>query len=392
MTVGGNGHDPRPVLVTGGEFRIALSATRALGRRGIPAAVMASRPYAITFHSRYCTRRVLTPPDYHKSEYQDFVRSLVRREEFSGILFCDDLSAYHIGEIRDDLSPHVPVLLPGHEWIELSMNKRRMLQFSAEHGIDIPSTGFPLSVDGLAAASRGLRAPLMIKGVRGDSSRHLRVLTTGSDDEMKKAFLEIERIERDQGIEEMPVVQEYVTGDVFSAIVLCDNGAVVASFIMKKVRTFPDWGGICVEGESVADEAARAAVTAFFAKVPWHGIAEVEFILDPRDGGYKFVELNPDFNWGLDFAVHAGVDFPYLAYRMMRGDPAPPAELPRYEAGRRFLWFLPEGVKYIRRHPASIPGFLIKALHPRIGSDLRVNDAGALVRQVKRSLRSLLAP
>jgi hypothetical protein len=76
----------------------------------------------------------------------------------------------------------------------------------------------------------------------------------------------------------------------------------------------------------------------------------------------------------------------------MRGDAVGPAEVPRYEAGRRFLWFLPEGVKYLRRHPASLPGLLLKAMHPRIGSDLRVSDAGALIRQVKRSLRSLLAP
>lgn len=378
-----------PVLVTGGEYRIALATTRALGRRGIPVAVMASEESAVTFSSRYCTQRIVTPPDHHKAEYQSFVADLVARRQFSGILFCDDLAAMHIGEIREALSPYVPILLPQQALLELSMNKRRMLEFAAARGIGMPTTVFPASLNDLDQVLDTFRPPVVVKGIRGDSSRHLRICGTVSKAALTSAFSEIAALERQQGISEWPLVQEYVTGDVYSAIVLCDQGRALASFAMKKIRTFPEWGGICVEGESVTDTGIKGAVSDFLSRVAWHGIVEMEFIRDRRDGQFKLVEFNPDFNWGLDFAVHAGVDFPCLAYRVMQGESLVAESEWSYEAGRRFLWFLPEGVKYLRRHPASISSFLLKALSARTGTDLQVGDITAFLRQVKHSLGQL---
>ncbi len=381
-----------PVLVTGGEYRIALSVTRSLGRRGIPVAVLASSPYAITFHSRYCRHRILTPPDYRKGEYLAFLEDLVRSREFSGILFCDDLAALHVGSHRDALAPHVPFLLPPQEYLELAMSKKQMLRFAVDHGIPAPATAFPDAPEHLAESVRGLRFPLIVKGTRGDSSRHLRIIRSGSGEELEKAFRLIHGLEAGQGIGEMPVVQEYVSGEVYSAIVLCEHGTVHTQFLMRKILSFPDWGGICVEGESVFHTIAMAAVNHLIAKVHWHGIAEVEFILDERDGAFKLIELNPDFNWGIDFAIDSGVDFPYLAFQLMRNEQVSPLGRLQYRSGRRFLWFLPEGIKYMRRHPASIPGLLLKAVHPNIGSDLRHNDLGASLRQLKRGLWNINGP
>lgn len=374
----------RPVLVTGGEYRIALAATRALGRRGVPVAVLASDPWAITFHSRYCSQRILTPPDHHRADYQRFLVGLVERQRFAGVLFCDDLAAQLAGEIRAELAPHLPLLLPRQDWVDLTLDKRRMLRHASAAGVAMPATAFPDSADQVEAAVRGFRTPLLVKGVRGDSSRHLRVCRSGTTREVVDAFEEIAALERAQGLEERPLVQEYVAGDVYSAIVLADQGVVVACFVMKKLRTWPSWGGVCVEGESVHDEAALAAVRAYFAQVPWHGVAEVEFIRDARDGAYRFVELNPDFNWGLDFAVQAGVDFPWLACRMMAGERLRPADAPSYRSGRRFVWFLPEGARYLRRSPAELPAFLLKLLDPSVGTDLALDDPGALARQLRR--------
>jgi len=48
----------------------------------------------------------------------------------------------------------------------------------------------------------------------------------------------------------------------------------------------------------------------------WHGIAEVEFRLDPRDGIPKLMEINGRFWGSLEVAIASGVDFPYLLYRL----------------------------------------------------------------------------
>ena len=46
----------------------------------------------------------------------------------------------------------------------------------------------------------------------------------------------------------------------------------------------------------------------------FRGICEVEFIRDPRDGVFKFLEVNPRI-WGWhSIALRAGVNLPYLSY------------------------------------------------------------------------------
>jgi hypothetical protein len=68
----------------------------------------------------------------------------------------------------------------------------------------------------------------------------------------------------------------------------------------------------------------------------WHGVAEVEFKLDPRDNVPKFMEINGRFWGSLELAIEAGVDFPYLLYRLItEGDVKPVFQ---YKAGVRRRW------------------------------------------------------
>ena len=57
----------------------------------------------------------------------------------------------------------------------------------------------------------------------------------------------------------------------------------------------------------------------FLRLINYFGIAEVEFMLDPRDNHYKLLEVNPRV-WGWHtIAIAAGVDLPYLLYQDMVG-------------------------------------------------------------------------
>ena len=58
----------------------------------------------------------------------------------------------------------------------------------------------------------------------------------------------------------------------------------------------------------------------FLRLIDFYGIAEVEFMMDPRDRKYKLIEVNPRV-WGWHtLAIAAGVDFPYLLYQDMIGE------------------------------------------------------------------------
>jgi predicted ATP-grasp superfamily ATP-dependent carboligase len=54
--------------------------------------------------------------------------------------------------------------------------------------------------------------------------------------------------------------------------------------------------------------------------IDYYGIAEVEFMRDPRDHMYKLIEVNPRV-WGWHtLGIACGLDFPYLVYLDMIGE------------------------------------------------------------------------
>ncbi len=58
----------------------------------------------------------------------------------------------------------------------------------------------------------------------------------------------------------------------------------------------------------------------FLHLINYYGIAEVEFMIDPRDMKYKLIEVNPRI-WGWhSLAIGAGVDLPYILYKDIIGE------------------------------------------------------------------------
>ncbi|MEY4754396.1 MAG: hypothetical protein RJA44_2071, partial [Pseudomonadota bacterium] len=281
-TAPGAGSDP--VLVTWGESRMALAATRALGRAGLSVAVLAQRSWAPAWRSRYCSEAIDAPDADSGAEYLDFLEKRVRQQRYSGLFFCDDRSALQIGRQRERFLPHVPLLLPDQAALELTLNKTAMMDFALKHDIALPRTVYPQDAGQIAELTRELRYPLLVKGSGGFASSHLRVVANLA--EAQAAYAEMVREQQISGYSEPPHLQEYVEGEVYSALALCRHGEPLALFMMRKCRTWPLWGGVSVEAESVHDVALEQAARHFLRQLPWHGVIEIEFVRDRRDGRF----------------------------------------------------------------------------------------------------------
>jgi hypothetical protein len=61
------------------------------------------------------------------------------------------------------------------------------------------------------------------------------------------------------------------------------------------------------------------------------------------------MELNPRFWGSLALAIHAGVDFPYLLYKMAMGEAFEPVR--DYEVGVRCRWLLPGDILHFLQNP-----------------------------------------
>ena len=83
--------------------------------------------------------------------------------------------------------------------------------------------------------------------------------------------------------------------------------------------------------------------------IGWYGVAMVEYREDPRDGRCKIMEINPRFWGSLPLAIAAGVDFPYLLYKMViDGDIRP---VLNYPEGVRCRWLLPGDILHFLMNP-----------------------------------------
>ena len=90
------------------------------------------------------------------------------------------------------------------------------------------------------------------------------------------------------------------------------------------MRQYPvDFGrfSTCVETTDLPE--VEALARRLIVAMGYTGLIEVEFKYDRRDGRYNLLDLNPRV-WGWHtLAQRAGVDFPYLTWQMVLGEPVP---------------------------------------------------------------------
>jgi D-aspartate ligase len=126
---------------------------------------------------------------------------------------------------------------------------------------------------------------------------------------------------------EIVMVQELVPGggdDQLSFAALCSGGAVLASLTARRRRQYPmDFGRASSYVETIEDRPAADAARRLLAAMRWTGLVEVEFKRDCRTGATKVLDVNPRA-WGWQsLGGRAGVDFPYLLWRLAVGEPVP---------------------------------------------------------------------
>jgi len=366
-------------LVTEGENEIALATVRSLGEKGIETAVVSSQQNALSFSSKYCTERIVSPPIKNKLKWVDFLLQRIRKNHYDVILFCGESSPDYISEFRDEFSPHIKFALPEREFYEIASNKKKMMEFAKRFEIPTPWTISPTNLEEVEQISKKITYPVVIKGVRG--ANRIRYATSPHD--LISKFKEIYQLEKSLDIS-LPIIQEYVPGIGYIFLALFDHGTPKAIFMVKKIREYPITGGSCVQGESVFNSELQDIGLKILKKLCWHGIAEIEFILDLRDQKFKLIEINRDFGWTQNLAIACGINFAFLYYKMLKLPTLRP--IYNYKTGIKYTWLLPYGISYIFAKPLSFFIFLWDFFSKKSEFDISLSDIKSTIKLVKRAL------
>jgi predicted ATP-grasp superfamily ATP-dependent carboligase len=164
------------------------------------------------------------------------------------------------------------------------------------------------------------------------------------------------------------MVQEIVPGNgesQFSYAALCKNGHPIASVVARRTRQYPrDFGQFSTYVETVEQPLILEPSKKLLAATGFTGLVEIEYKRDPRNGLFKVLDLNPRV-WGWHtLAGRAGVDFPYLLWRLVRGEEIP---VSRGRAGERWMHLsadLRVAIEEIWRGRLSLGAYLRSLVSP----------------------------
>jgi predicted ATP-grasp superfamily ATP-dependent carboligase len=326
------------ILITDGNTRSALAATRSLGRRGLHVVVGGDTKWTLAGASRFCRETITYPsPDQDPEGFIAAIRSECLDRGISVIFPMTEISTSTVLRRRDRLSEFQ---LPFADFaaFEALSDKWNLLKLARRLNLSIPETHFVEDATALEDILPRLKFPAVLKPFRSRIPFNGRWIA-GSVHYAHSAQELRETVARHEYFNRHPfLVQEYIAGQGQGIFALYDHGTPLAFFAHRRLREKPPTGGESVLSESIpVDPGQRAMAHSILQSVGWHGVAMVEFKVTP-DGKPYLIEVNGRFWGSLQLAIDAGVDFPWLLYRLAIG--AKVEEIAAYATGVQWRWLL----------------------------------------------------
>jgi hypothetical protein len=329
------------ILITDGETRAALAATRALGRRGHAIFVAGHEKHNISARSKYCKSNFLTPsPLQGKTKYSEIIYDIVTNQKIDFILPLTEQSIYQLNKIRDRMDGRAILACAPAEAMEAVSNKYNLFRLAQSAGVPIPETTFISDPeDFFTRESRITSFPVVVKPAYskipvGDRIISTRVSYASDRHELQSLY------ESNPVLRYPSLIQELIIGPGTGLFTLFDGDCHLALFSHRRLLEKPPSGGVSVISESIAvDPEMALSAEKLLCAVGWKGVAMVEFKKDQRDGKAKLIEINGRFWGSLQLAIASGVNFPVLCLDYYLGK-KPASLLSDFLVGQKLKWFL----------------------------------------------------
>jgi predicted ATP-grasp superfamily ATP-dependent carboligase len=314
------------------EGRIPLSIIRSLGPKNIKLYVGGDMKFATPYFSRYCTKKVVYPSIKDEPEkFKEFMFKFIEKNKFDVVIPVMNEAVMFFSKYKEELSKFTIIPFADYGKLMLAMDKSKTLKIAEKLGIPQPKTFYPESIYELRLIKDQLTYPVILKPRKGFGSIGLKRCYS-----WKCLMRDFRIVSMDHG---SPLVQEFIPagGDAIGVSCLYgyDNKSR-AMFTHKRLRQYPIKGGPSTLRESIQNQVAEEMAIKLLDKLNWFGVAMVEFRVDPRDNIPKLMEINPRFWGSLSLPIFAGVDFPYLLYKLVtEGDIE---KVSGYKVGVRSRW------------------------------------------------------
>ena len=287
----------KTVLVTGGGGAAVPGLIRGLQAQGYRVIAVDANPHAAGLYLADAARVV---PEGRSEAFLPALRRICRQEHVNVVLPLVDEELVDATEMEGD---GVTVILPCRAFVELCLDKWRLMTALQECGVPVPLTQ-------LASEDRtSLQFPVVAKPRTGRGSRGMAVL---QDPAALTSHLDQVGVPA-----EGMLIQSYVEGPEYTVSVVAWRDGATQAVVPKRVLLKRGITQLAVtEQVPVIDGVCRTIQAHLRADGPFN----VQLRIDDETGLPMVFEINPRFSTTVSLTIAAGVDEPGMLVRQALGE------------------------------------------------------------------------
>lgn len=337
-------------VILGCNYYIGLSTIRCLGIHGIhTVAVDYSNQDNYGADSKYCSERIIAP--HYKENPQEFVSFL---KDYAGkqmvppvLIPCHDSYVDIIDDHLEELKKFY--LIPQTEqglWSKV-MDKEALHRLATEKGVNVPETVRINEENFFEKIETILHYPCIVKPTDSPSfvsKFRKKIFMVHNKQELEAALAKAKQAD------EEVIVQRIIPGfddHMYTFDAYLNQDSKVTHWVTcQKFRQFPiNFGASVYTGQRYVPELYEIGAK-FLEEIGYKGFAEIEFKKDAETGKYYLIEINARITNLNNLLYKVGVNFPYITYMEMTGNPLPPKSV-KEDTGRVF-WYGYEDMLAVR--------------------------------------------
>ncbi len=276
------------ILILEGYARQCLPYMRAFKKLGLEVTIYCHSKMNCGFVSRFPDHRVLgTCKNTKYKETEKNVIKLVKSGKYDIVLPLVDFSAEILAHHKKELSKYAIILTNDEDVFMRSQDKLEVMRVCMENGLPCPVTLFDLnSVEDVIGS--GIRFPIVIKPRIGFGARGFNKFY--SEQEFREYVTA-----RGIDLKEM-VIQECLPDNCLNAsdnVFIDRNGVMKSAFTYASYRYYPLKGGTGTLNGTIDRSDVHATSKKLAELMGIKGCNGIDYMIDPRDGKAKVIEINP---------------------------------------------------------------------------------------------------
>jgi D-aspartate ligase len=287
--------DENGVIIIGGNVQ-GLGLLRTYARNNIKTILINNKHLDIVKFSKYLKKYILFKKMSEPLELKNFLINLAKDKKLDGwiILPTEDSVVYTLSKYKSELEQYYKIPTPAWDITKYTYDKKLSYKFVEKLGIPIPKTFYPNDINDVMKISENIDFPCILKPSVMHRFYNLtgkKLLTVSSKDEMIKSYKTMTQLIPPSEI----LLQEVIGGTQkipisFGCFVTKD---VISWVMIAKKRMIPVDFGVGTYNETVQIPELKELSLKILNEIGYSGLCEVEFIKDPKDQTYKFLEINP---------------------------------------------------------------------------------------------------